>query len=140
MKVIKIVLLAIIGGVLLLFGIAILSAVFGDDSDDVDAPASEVHDTERSAQFESDLKDSLGVDSFREASGDTWMFHVAETRVEGQNAYIRLQGSREDPELVEMAENAARYVVNLASLRDLDGISWVIVEDGTGVVITQEQI
>lgn len=98
-------------------------------------------DAERSAVLEQRLKDIFGVDSMQELlvdMPDEWAGHVVGVRVEGDLAYFTLQVDRNTPDGKRLGEDAARALSTLLGEADVEGISWLIVEDGTGVVIDQK--
>lgn len=103
--------------------------------------ASEVSDDERSAQLEADIKAALGVESFGEllaSDPSLWGGWINGVRVEGSKATITLQVAADDPLRDDLGERAARALPTLLPPESLADISWIVVEDASGVVIAQE--
>lgn len=98
-------------------------------------------DAERSAVLEQRLKDIFGVRSMQKllvAMPDEWPGYVVGVRVEGDLAYFTLQVDRNTADGKRLGKDAARALSTLFGEEDVKGISWLIVEDGTGVVIDQK--
>lgn len=100
-------------------------------------------DAERSAILDQRLRDIFGgVGSMSELlfeMPDGWPGYVVGVRVEGDLAYFTLQVDRNSPDGKRLGKEAAQALSTLLGEEDVKGISWLIVEDGTGVVIDQKQ-
>lgn len=98
-------------------------------------------DAERSAVLDQRLKDIFGVNSMQELLVDMpeeWASHVVGVRVESDLAYFTLQVDSNTADGKRLGEDAARALSTLLGQEDVRGISWLIVEDGIGVVIDQK--
>lgn len=103
--------------------------------------ATEAANTERAAAFEQSIKNAFGGAEFsdlllEDPSG--WAGWISQVRVEGGDAYVRLQ-LHEEGKTDDIGERAARALSTLLSKDDVEGIDWIIVEDASGVVIGQKQ-
>lgn len=100
-------------------------------------------DAERSAILEARLREIFGgVDSMTELLGPLpgeWPGYVQGVRVEGDLAYFTLQVDRSTAGGHQLGVDATQALSTLFGEADLKGISWIIVEDGAGVVIDQKQ-
>lgn len=70
-----------------------------------------------------------------------WYGYVAGAYVEGSRLHVQLQVDRKADKA--LGEDAAKAIASLASFAKdpvLDGVDWVLVEDGTGTIIKQEQV
>ena len=101
-------------------------------------------DDEKSAMLDEDLKFALFVESsYQEllaVDPSLWGGYLVGVRVEGSDAYFTLQVDRSTPEGKDLGQRAAQALSTLLTQETVDelGISWVIVEDGAGVVIDQK--
>lgn len=101
-------------------------------------------DDEKSAMLDEDLKFALFVESsYQEllaVDPSLWGGYLVGVRVEGSDAYFMLQVDRSTPEGKDLGQRAAQALSTLLTQETVDelGISWVIVEDGAGVVIDQK--
>jgi hypothetical protein len=101
-------------------------------------------DTVSSADAEQWLKGQLGVSEFSEilASDPTlWGGYINGIEVDGSMMHVRLQVDHDADQ--EMADRAAHAIANLARMTSdstVDGLSWVIIEDGTGRNMAQESV
>ena len=68
-----------------------------------------------------------------------WPGYVQGVRVEGDLAYFTLQVDRSTAGGHQLGVDATQALSTLFGEADLKGISWIIVEDGAGVVIDQKQ-
>ena len=100
-------------------------------------------DAERSAILEARLREIFGgVDSMTELLGPLpgeWPGYVQGVRVEGDLANFTLQVDRSTAGGHQLGVDATQALSTLFGEADLKGISWIIVEDGAGVVIDQKQ-
>lgn len=121
------------------------SSSFSDysyDSSDDDYSYSD--ETVSSADAEHWLKNQLGISEFSEilASDPTlWGGYINGIEVDGSMMHVRLQVDHDEDQ--EMADRAARAIANLARMTSdstVDGLSWVIIEDGAGRHMAQESI
>ena len=69
-----------------------------------------------------------------------WYGWIAGTRVEGSNFYVTLQVGPGDDERRDIGARAASAIPTLLPAEAKAGLSWVIVEDATGVVIDQKML
>jgi hypothetical protein len=69
-----------------------------------------------------------------------WYGWISGTRVEGSNFYVTLQVGPSDAERRDLGERAASAIPTLLPAEAKSGLSWVIVEDATGVVIDQKML
>lgn len=121
-------------------GDAPAAEVESTDSDGVEQPDdTEAANAERAAAIEQQLRDTFGVtESFTELlqlDATMWAGYIADVRVERSNVVVALQVTDDD-----MFERAASALSTLISAELGDGLSWVIVENGAGVVQAQEQL
>lgn len=118
------------------------SSDYSYDSSDDDYSYSD--DTVSSADAEQWLKSQLGVSEFSEilASDPTlWGGYINGIEVDGSMMHVRLQVDHDADQ--EMADRAAHAIANLARMTSdstVDGLSWVIIEDGTGRNMAQESV
>lgn len=100
-------------------------------------------DAERSAVLDQRLREIFGgVGSMSELlveMPNDWPGYVVGVRVEGDLAYFTLQVDRNTADGKRLGEDAAQALSTLLGKDDVKGISWLIVEDGAGVVIDQKQ-
>ncbi|WP_129587562.1 hypothetical protein [Actinomyces minihominis] len=100
-------------------------------------------DAERSEALDFRLREIFGgVSSMTELIGalpGEWPGYVQGVRVEGDLAYFTLQVDRNTASGQQLGVDAAQALSTLFGQEDLEGINWIIVEDGTGVVIDQKQ-
>lgn len=99
-------------------------------------------DGARGREFDQSLRENLGVTEYSEllaADPSLWGGYVADIRVDGANAYVTLQVGASDTTRDDLGERAARAISTLLPASAVEGIDWIIVEDATGVVISQEQ-
>lgn len=99
-------------------------------------------DAERSAALEQAIKNAFGVESFTELYVEDptmWGGYINGVRVESTRAHITLQVDRSSPDGRDMGERAAQALSTLLSKDDVEGIDWIIVEDGAGTVIDQKR-
>lgn len=100
-------------------------------------------DAERSAVLEQRLREIFGgVGSMSELLVEMptdWPGYVVGVRVEGDLAYFTLQVDRNTADGARLGKDAAQALSTLLGKEDVAGINWIIVEDGTGVVIHQKQ-
>ena len=100
-------------------------------------------DAERSAVLDQRLREIFGgVSSMSELlieMPSDWPGYVVGVRVEGDLAYFTLQVDRNTADGKRLGQDAARALSTLLGKDDVKGLSWIIVEDGTGVVIDQKQ-
>lgn len=147
-----------IGGFVLLVIIAIVVFVAckpdGGDSDSssspvvTSTPSSSASDESVSAATSGDaeqwLKEMLGVDSFTEIllrDATLWTGYVNGVDLDGGDLHVRLQVNRDsDMDLAEQAAPAIANLVRISKDPRVAGVDWVIVEDGAGVYMSQEQI
>jgi hypothetical protein len=97
---------------------------------------------ERAAAFDQSIRDAFGGASYAELAaqdGLTWPGYVNAIRVERSNAFVTLQIASNDPSRDELGKRAASALSTLLPASAFDGISWIVVEDASGVVIAQEQ-
>lgn len=149
-------------GALLVIGI--LANIFGDDDNSEAAPeptqptvertetptpksepekvAEGPSDDERAAAFEQAIKDAFGGEEFSAlfaADPTMWAGWINGVRIDGANAYVTLQVEPGDPEGKALGERAASALSTLLPADAVEGVSWIIVEDASGVVIDQKQ-
>lgn len=147
-----------IGGFVLLVIIAIVVFVAckpdGEDSGSSSSPvatstaASFAADDDVSAVSSADaeqwLKEMLGVDSFTEIllrDATLWTGYVNGVDLDGGDLHVRLQVNRDsDMDLAEQAAPAIANLVRISKDPRVAGVDWVIVEDGAGTYMAQEQI
>lgn len=147
-----------IGGFVLLVIIAVVVFVAckpdGGDSDGssspvvTSTPSSSASDESVSAATSGDaeqwLKEMLGVDSFTEIllrDATLWTGYVNGVDLDGGDLHVRLQVNRDsDMDLAEQAAPAIANLVRISKDPRVAGVDWVIVEDGAGVYMSQEQI
>lgn len=124
------------------------------DEDEAEEPEPELEETEveeeppvddeqRGADLEQAIRDAFGGQEFTEifvADATLWAGWITDVRVEGSDAYITLQIAYEDPIRDELGERAASALPTLLPAEALEGISWIIVEDASGVVIDQSML
>lgn len=106
-----------------------------------EAAEASVANDERGAALEQSIKNAFGGAEFTELlieDPTMWAGWISDVRVEGSNAYIRLQLIEEGKE-DDIGKRAAQALSTLLSKDDVAGISWLIVEDATGTVIGQKQ-
>ncbi|MSS84980.1 hypothetical protein FYJ24_09430 [Actinomycetaceae bacterium WB03_NA08] len=99
-------------------------------------------DEERSAALTQATKDAFGGQEFTEilvSDPTLWAGYINGIRVEGDLAYYTLQISADDLDREEFGQQAARALSTLLPASAVEGIDWIIVEDGAGTVIAQEQ-
>ena len=99
-------------------------------------------DAERSKALDQRLREIFGVSSMTELLVEMpsdWPGYVAGVRVEGDLAYFTLQVDRNTADGARLGKEAAQALSTLLGEEDVIGINWIIVEDGTGVVIDQKQ-
>lgn len=99
-------------------------------------------DAAASAAFEQAIKDGLFVEDFSEllaVDPTMWGGYISGVRVERDLGYVTLQISSNDPGRDDMGQRAARALSTLLPASAVEDISWIIVEDASGVVIAQEQ-
>lgn len=137
--------------------VVFVSCQSSDDSDDSSSsPAAEEtytyedddysysDDTVSSADAEQWLKGQLGVSEFSEilASDPTlWGGYINGIEVDGSMMHVRLQVDHDADQV--MADRAAHAIANLARMTSdstVDGLSWVIIEDGSGRNMAQESV
>ncbi|MCZ4652781.1 MULTISPECIES: hypothetical protein [Gordonia] len=87
--------------------------------------------SEPSAQSElkSDIEENFGTTS--------WGMTITDVRIENSNVFVTAQIAKGD---TETAKRIQTGVINLVRSGDYGDISFVIVEDGTGTVVTQESV
>lgn len=99
-------------------------------------------DEERAAAFDQSIRDAFGGASYAELAaqdGLTWPGYVNGIRVERSNAFVTLQVASNDPSRDELGKRAVSALSTLLPASAFEGISWIIIEDASGVVIAQEQ-
>lgn len=102
-------------------------------------------DEELAAKFEGDLKFALFVeDSFQEllaVDPSMWGGYIADIRFKTGNIYVTLQVDGNAPDGKALGQQAAQALSTLMTKETVNtiGYSWVIVEDGAGIVIDQKQ-
>lgn len=100
----------------------------------------------QSAEYEAWLKDQFGVQSFSEVLIDDpsmWAGYINGVEAKRDRMHVRLQVDRSDPADKAMGERASTAIASLVRLSDdprVDGVEWVVVDDGAGVVISQESV
>lgn len=105
------------------------------------AEAARAKDESRAASLEQAIKNAFGGAEFSTLlleDPTMWVGWISQVRVEGSNAYIRLQLVEEGPD-DNIGERAAQALSTLLAQDDVQGIDWIIVEDATGTVIGQKQ-
>ena len=137
--------------------VVFVSCQSGDDSDDsTSSPAAEEtytyeddtyssnDETVSSADAEQWLKSQLGVSEFSEilASDPTlWGGYINGIEVDGSMMHVRLQVDHDtDQEMADQAAHAIANLVRMTSDSTVDGLSWVIIEDGAGQNMAQESV
>lgn len=93
-------------------------------------------------------KNVVGLNSdqeFIEAATDeiapSWAATINSVRLDGSNLYINSQINRQlDQETAETIERMYYNALTLTPPEWADRVDWIIVEDGTGVVVTQKMI
>lgn len=114
------------------------------DGEEADGQEPLPDDATRSLELEESIKLSFGgVESFSDiyASDPTlWAGYINGVRVEGARAYITLQIGNEDPNRDELGTRAAGALSKLLPTSDVRGISWIIVEDASGIEISDSRI
>lgn len=128
----------------------------GQDGEQTTAAHSE-EKTSQKAQAEQEAKQAKkdtvawvkDVFSIRGDWGDTadaaprFADYVTGARLESGKIYVTMQVNRESDDDVAMAEDANRLLKNSAKINfpeSLSHVDWIIVEDGTGTVVSQESI
>jgi len=128
----------------------------GQDGEQTTAAHSE-EKTSQKAQAEQEAKQAKkdtvawvkDVFSIRGDWGDTadaaprFADYVTGARLESGKIYVTMQVNRESDDDVAMAEDANRLLKNSAKINfpaNLSHVDWIIVEDGTGTVVSQESI
>lgn len=99
-------------------------------------------DVERAAMVEAALKDAFGGEepaAVYASDPSLWYGYVNGVRVENSNAFITLQIAADDPNRKPLGERAAQALSTLLPKASVEGISFLIVEDASGVVIDQKQ-
>lgn len=111
--------------------------------EDAETPAEEPPaPSPTSADFETSIKTALGVSEFSEllaADPSLWGGYISGVSVDGSNAFVTLQVSASDPSRKDLGERAAQALSTLLPSTAVEGISWIVVEDASGVVIDQKQ-
>ena len=114
-------------------------------TEDVDLEPTEAEmatsDAERSEAFEDAIKTAFGGVEFSTLLAEDptmWAGWISEVRVEGSNAFVRLQLTKEDKD-DDIGKRAAKALSTLLTKEDVDGIDWIIVEDASGTVMAQQQ-
>jgi hypothetical protein len=111
-----------------------------EPADDEDADGTDGEDDPRVQQIQEMIALSSDVDSFDEVGEKdptSWEALVTGWRVQGDTVYVTLQVGPDEPDRDDVGEAAARELSGAAY--GVDDVSWIVVEDSTGVVITQEQ-
>ncbi len=104
-----------------------------DTDTDTDTP------TEQAPAAQPDDAADRFLTAFRENFGETdWGMTVTGARVQTGNLYLTAQIDRTTDE--ETAQEIQRGAINLLNTGGLGTYTWVIVEDGTGTVVTQGQV
>src|SRR5699024_5493227 len=128
----------------------------GQDGEQTTAAHSE-EKTSQKAQAEQEAKQAKkdtvawvkDVFSIRGDWGDTadaaprFADYVTGARLESGKIYVTMQVNRESDDDVAMAEDANRLLKNSAKINfpaNLSHVDWIIVEDVTGTVVSQESI
>lgn len=99
-------------------------------------------DEERAATVQTALQDAFGGQTPSEvyaSDPSLWYGYVNGVRVEGSNAFITLQIAADDPNRKPLGERAAQAMSTLLPKASVEGISFLVVEDASGVVIDQKQ-
>lgn len=120
------------------------SEVGAEEADEVDNPLPvTVDEVARAASLEQAIKESLGgVESFSElyvSDPTLWGGYISGVRTDGQNAFVTLQIANNDPARKDFGKRAAKALSTLLPASAVERISWIIVEDASGVVIDQKQ-
>lgn len=105
------------------------------------ASAAAATNAKRSAELEQAIKNAFGGAEFTELlieDPTMWAGWISQVRVEGSDAYIRLQLHEEGKE-DDIGKRAAQALSTLLTKDDVKGLSWIIVEDASGTVIGQKQ-
>lgn len=95
-----------------------------------------------SEEFGASIKNAFGGMEFSEiyaSDPSLWAGYIAGVRVEGSNAFVTLQVAADDPNRNDLGDRAAKALSTLLTADDVDGISWIIVEDASNTVIAQQQ-
>lgn len=98
-------------------------------------------DAARSASLEQAIKNAFGGVEFSTLLAEDptmWAGWISEVRVEGSNAYVRLQLTPEDKN-DDIGKRAAQALSTLLTKEYVEGIDWIIVEDASGVVMAQKR-
>ena len=88
------------------------------------------------------IRDAFGGQTYAEllaADPTSWAGWITGVRVENGNAYVTLQVGANDAERKPLGEQAAQALSTLLPASAVEGVSWIIVEDASGVVIDQKQ-
>lgn len=100
----------------------------------------------QAAEYEAWLKDQFGVQSFTQVLVDdpsSWAGYINGVEANRDRMHVRLQVDRDDPADNAMGERASTALASLVRLSDdprVSGVKWVVVDDGSGVVISQESV
>lgn len=107
----------------------------------------QAQDEDRADGYESWLKEQFGVESFTEvlvSDPGSWAGYVNGFEANRDRMHVRLQVDRDSPKDKEMGERAATAIASLIRTGNEDprvaSVDWVVVDDGTGVVIAQESV
>ncbi|MGC4153576.1 MAG: PASTA domain-containing protein [Propionicimonas sp.] len=99
-------------------------------------------DRERAEAIENALYEifmEMTPDEILASDPTLWAGYIVDIRVEGDLAYFTLQIGANDTDRDEFGGQAAKALSTLLPAEVVEGIDWLIVEDGTGAVIAQEQ-
>lgn len=89
------------------------------------------------------LHDQFGAEPSEVLAQDPamWYGYVSDAYIDHGNLHVLLQVDRKaDKALAERAQDALVNFVKIGSDPRVDGVSYVVVEDGAGVVITQKMV
>lgn len=110
-----------------------------DDSSSASSPATTTSSEAPAGPSESEQLSSVFAVNYDSTS---WYPLVTGVRVDKNNAYVTAQVDRNSDK--QIAETIQRAMVNLIETGDNDdqfgNVRWVIVEDSSGTVVTQQQV
>ncbi|WP_258081627.1 hypothetical protein [Nocardia nova] len=111
------------------------------------APAASGSDQQTAADLDRFLHENFGLSPnqpFSDLLGDpsaTWAGYISDITVDHRNAHVGMQiDAKNDKELAQRASKAIASLVRLGDAGLASKLSWIIAEDGSGVVVSQTKI
>ncbi|MGW2663750.1 hypothetical protein ACWCW7_22555 [Nocardia tengchongensis] len=111
------------------------------------APAKPTGDQATAAELDTFLHTNLGLSADQpfsdllDSPGLTWPGYITTITVDHENAHVRMQIDRTaDKALGERASKAIANFIRLGNSGLASKVSWIIVEDGSGTVVSQTKV